>query len=140
MDLNAEMQAAMRIANVRITESRPQNKDMKRMEEIVLCGASSYTKKFYLNPEFQNLPDGIKDDLKIMCVVYTSEVSGSIELVYNEDGELEIRADHKDEDALFDEIGSYLLIRRMQRERTELFEALELYYKAFVLKEEIPVE
>ncbi len=110
------------------------------MEEIVLCGASSYTKKFYLNPQFSNLPEGIREDLKIMCVLYTSEVSGSIELVYNEDGELEIRTDHKDEDALFDEIGSYLLVRRMQKERTEMFEALELYYKVFVLKEDIPAD
>ncbi len=108
------------------------------MEEIVLCGASSYTKKFYLNPQFGNLPEGIREDLKIMCVLYTAEVSGSIELVYNEDGELEIRTDHKDEDALFDEISSYLLVRRMQKERTEMFEALELYYRVFILKEDIP--
>ena len=40
-------------------------------EEIVLCGSSAYTKKFYLNPLFNGLPDGIKEDLNILCVLYT---------------------------------------------------------------------
>ena len=37
-------------------------------EEVILCGSSAYTKKYYLNEEFESLPDGIKDELKIMCV------------------------------------------------------------------------
>ena len=39
-------------------------------EEIVLCGSSAYTKKFYLNPLFNGLPEGIKEDLNILCVLY----------------------------------------------------------------------
>lgn len=35
----------------------------------VLCAASSYDKKFYLNEDFGALPDSIKDELKIMCVL-----------------------------------------------------------------------
>ena len=38
-------------------------------EEIILCGSSAYTKKYYLNEEFEALPESIKDELKIMCVV-----------------------------------------------------------------------
>ena len=29
-------------------------------EEIVLCGASAYNQKFYINENFKNLPDEIK--------------------------------------------------------------------------------
>ena len=29
-------------------------------EEIVLCAASAYERKFYLNPEFEALPEGIR--------------------------------------------------------------------------------
>ena len=39
--------------------------------EVVLCGASAYTKKYYLNEDFEGLPQGVKDELKIMCVLYT---------------------------------------------------------------------
>ena len=37
---------------------------MSEREEVVLCGASAYNKKFYLNQDFKGLPDSIKDDLK----------------------------------------------------------------------------
>ena len=34
---------------------------MSEREEVVLCGASAYNKKFYLNQDFKGLPDSIKD-------------------------------------------------------------------------------
>lgn len=106
----------------------------------VLCGASSYSRKFYFNPEFASLPKGIQEDLKIMCVMYSSEVSGEIELVFTPDGDLLIRADHREDDALFDEIGSGLKIREMQRKRRELLESLENYYKVTRLGQAVPEE
>ena len=33
-------------------------------DKIVLCGANSYEEKFYMNPDFDNLPQHIKDELK----------------------------------------------------------------------------
>ena len=43
-------------------------------DKIVLCGANSYEEKFYMNPDFDNLPQHIKDELKIMCVLYVHDV------------------------------------------------------------------
>ena len=104
-------------------------------EETVLCGASCYNKKYYLNPEFEALPPMIKDELKIMCVLYTEEVGGTIQLIYDEDGAIRIQVDAKEDDLLFDEIGSALKVKQMQRERMELFESLETYYKVVFLGE-----
>ena len=44
-------------------------------EKIVLCGANSYDRKFYLNPDFEALPDSIKDELRscVYCTRRTSE-------------------------------------------------------------------
>ena len=78
----------------------------------------------------------IKDELKVMCVLYTEEVSGTIQMIFEEDGALRIQVDHNEDDLLYDEIGSALEVKRMQRERTELFEALETYYKVVFLGEE----
>ena len=50
-------------------------------EEIVLCGSSAYTKKFYLNPLFNGLPEGIKEDLNILCVLYTEDIGGTLQLI-----------------------------------------------------------
>lgn len=49
---------------------------MSEREEVVLCGASAYNKKFYLNQDFRGLPDSIKDELKIMCVLFTEDIGG----------------------------------------------------------------
>ena len=43
-------------------------------DKVVLCGANSYEEKYYLNPDFDRLPDHVKDELKIMCVLYVNDV------------------------------------------------------------------
>lgn len=40
-------------------------------EKMVLCGASAYEKKYYLNEQFSNLPEQVKQELQIMCVLFT---------------------------------------------------------------------
>ena len=61
-------------------------------DKVVLCGANSYEEKYYLNPDFAQLPDNIKDELKI---------------------------------------------KQIQKEKQELLQALQLYYRVFFLGEEI---
>ena len=60
-------------------------------DKIVLCGANSYEQKYYLNPDFENLPQHIKDELKILCVLYVNDVGGILTLVFEDDGELEFQ-------------------------------------------------
>lgn len=109
------------------------------MSETVLCAANSYERKFYLNPEFESLPEGIRQELQIMCVLYTEDVGGIFLVVYDEDGHLELKVDHEEDDFAFDEIGSILKIKELQKTKVELFEALELYYRIFC-RGEIPDE
>ena len=104
-------------------------------EEVVLCAASCYTKRYYLNPEFEALPQMVKDELKIMCVLYTEDVSGTIQLIFDEDGTLRVQVGAEETDLLYDEIGSALKVKQMQREKQELFESLETYYKVVFLGE-----
>lgn len=110
---------------------------MFESDEIVLCGASSYTKKYYLNENFEGLPEGVRDELKIMCVLYTEDVGGTLQLVYDEDGNLEFRTEAEEGDLLYDEIGSVLKIKQLQNTKRELLEALELYFRVFFLGEEM---
>lgn len=105
-------------------------------EEIVLCAASAYSQKYYLNENFLALPEQIKNELQILCVLFTEEVGGTVRLVFDEDGNLSIRTEADEEDILYDEIGSVLKVKQIQREKRELFEALEMYFKVFFLGEE----
>lgn len=99
------------------------------MREIVLCGASSYSKKFYIDQNFKNLPESIKNELKIMCVLFTEDIGGVLELVFDENGELQFRASCDEGDLLYDDIGCGLKLRELQRTKEELLTSLELYYK-----------
>ena len=106
-------------------------------EEVVLCAASAYEEKFYLNPEFDALPESVKQELQIMCVLYTADVGGILMLVFDEDGNLELKVDRSENDFAFDEIGSVLKIKELQKTKRELFESLEMFFKVFYLGEEI---
>ena len=105
--------------------------------EIILCAASAYTQKYYLNEDFSSLPAQVQNELQILCVLFTEDVGGTIRLGFHEDGSLFIRTEAHEEDILYDEIGSCLKVRQMQREKKELFEALETFFRVFWLGEEI---
>lgn len=105
-------------------------------ERVVLCVSNAYEQKYYLNEDFETLPQTIKDELKVMCVLYTEDVGGVLSMVYEEDGTLVFEVNAQEDDFLFDEIGSVLLIKRMQEEKKELLESLELYFKVFFLGED----
>ena len=106
-------------------------------EKIVLCGANSYERKFYLNPDFESLPESIKEDLKVMCVMFTEDVGGVLTLVFEENGELCFEVTADENDFFFDEIGSHLKIKELQRTKEELLEALQLYFRVFFLGEDL---
>lgn len=105
-------------------------------DKVVLCASSAYEKKFWLNEDFQALPEQIKQELKIMCVLFTEDIGGILSLEFEEDGTLLMRVDSEESDYLYDEIGSVLKIKQLQREKAELLEAVELYYRVFFLGED----
>lgn len=104
-------------------------------QEITLCASNAYNKKYYLNENFNGLPEAIKEELQIMCVLYTEDVGGVLELVFDEDGNLEFRTSYEEGDFFYDEIGSVLKIKQYQNVKRELLEALETYYKIVFLGE-----
>ncbi|HHT87449.1 MAG TPA: hypothetical protein GX002_00325 [Clostridiales bacterium] len=104
---------------------------------VVLCASSAYEKKFYFNEDFYTLPEQVKKELKIMCVLFTEDVGGILSMEFDEDGTLLFRVDADEGDVLFDEIGSALKIKEIQRTKKELLEAVETYYKVFFLNEDI---
>ena len=104
-------------------------------ENVVLCGASAYEQKFYLNPDFDLLPETIKQELKILCVLFTADVGGVLTLEFDSEGRLSLKVEADEGDRLFDEIGSALKIKQIQSERKELFESLEMFYRVFFLEE-----
>ena len=114
-----------------------QQENEKKEAKIVLCGASAYEKKYYFNEQFKALPESIQEELHIICVLFTEEVGGVFTIVFDEDGQIALETDAYDEDVLYDDISSGLLVNEIRRKRQELFQSLELYYRVFILKENI---
>ena len=107
-----------------------------REEKKVLCGANSFREKYYFNPEFSSLPEAVKQELQVMCVLFTADVGGALFLEFDEEGDLLLTVSRDEEDFLFDEIGAGLKIKQIQQEKQELLESLELYYRTFWLGED----
>lgn len=105
-------------------------------ENQVLCGANAYDKKYYFNQRFQGLPEPIKDELHIICVLFTEEVGGIFTIEFEADGSISMRTEYAEDDILYDEVSSGLLVGEIRRKRQELFESLSLYYRVFVLHED----
>jgi hypothetical protein len=104
-------------------------------DRVVLCASSAYEKKFWINEDFASLPEQIKQELKIMCVLFTEDIGGILSLEFEEGGNLLLRVNADQADYLYDDIGSALKIKELQRNKKELLESIETYYKVFFLDE-----
>ena len=101
----------------------------------VLCGANAYEKKYYFNEKFSGIPDSIKEELHIICVLFTEEIGGIFTIEFEEDGNVSMCTEYAEDDFLYDEIGSGLLVNEVRRKRQDMFESLRLYYRVFILHE-----
>ncbi len=102
---------------------------------VVLCGANAYEQKYYFNPLFKQIPESIKKELNIISVLFTQEAGGIFTIVFEEDGSISIETNADEDDITYDEITAGLLVGEVRRKRQDLFEALGIYYRIYVLHE-----
>ena len=103
--------------------------------KVILCGANSYEQKYYFNEKFAKIPESIQEELHIICVLFTEEVGGAFMIGFDEDGSVMLITDANEDDILYDEIGAGLLVKEVQKRKSELFESLEMFYKTFINKQ-----
>lgn len=106
-------------------------------DNVVLCGASAYEQKYYFNKDFNSLPDHVKKELQIMCVLYTEEIGGIFTLEFDDHGDLQFKTEAAEADGFYDDIGGALKIKQLRQEKQELLESLEMYYRVFFLGEDV---
>ena len=108
--------------------------------EVVLCAASEYEQKYYFNQSFSHIPEDVKDQLHIICVLFTEDIGGIILVAFDEEGNLQIRTEAKESDFNYDEIGAALEVKEIQRQRRDMLHGLELYYRAVFLHQDLDLE
>jgi len=103
---------------------------------IVICGANSYDKKYYFNKKFDRLPSSIKEELHIICVLFTEEAGGIFTISFTPFGHVEFDTRHEEDDLFYDEISARLLIREIRRKKREMIDALSIYFRVTFLHQD----
>ena len=111
-------------------KDRTENRD--KNGNLILCGANAYEEKYFYNHDFDRIPESIQGDLHIVCVLFTEEVGGIFTIGFDSEGQVVLSTDAEEDDIYYDEVSSGLLIGEIRRNREELFEQLELYYRLAV--------
>ena len=83
---------------------------MSEGKNTVLCGANAYEMKYYFNGQFDRIPESIKNELHIICVLFTEEVGGVFTIGFDEDGNVVMETNADDDDIYYDEISSGPLV------------------------------
>ena len=121
------------------------NEDLKRSPEeeataenyrVILCGANSYEKKYYFNHKFDKIPENIKEELHIICVLFTEEAGGIFTISFTPFGHVEFDTRHEEDDLFCDEISARLLIREIRRKKREMIDALSIYFRVTFLHQD----
>lgn len=104
---------------------------------MVLCAANQYEMKYFFNKNFERIPKSIKDELHVISVLFVQEVGGIFKMVFEDDGDITIETESAEDDFLYDDISAGLLVAEIKRNRQEMFESLSMFYKVFILKQDI---
>ena len=75
------------------------------------------------------------DLVEKQTLIHVGQVGGILLLEFDEGGSLIFRTEAKENDFAYDEVGSVLEIKSIQREKRELLEELEMFYKVVFLGE-----
>lgn len=98
------------------------------MEKTVMAAASFEKQKYYIAPEFSELPEGIKAEVQTVCVVIAQKLMCTFVMGFYSDGDIYFDI-VKSEDAIdFDDIGAELEIKEIRRQKSELLKALKIWY------------
>ncbi len=102
------------------------------MEKILCAARNTDFRGFAIAPDFQNLPDEIKEKLRVICVDVAENAGGIFIIQFEEDGSIQFVTENT-----VDDIAAGVRISRLQRDYEELWEQLKLFYRIFVLHEKV---
>lgn len=101
------------------------------MEKKTICAVSFAKEKIYFNPEFDDLPEGIKLEIKEICAYFSQKLECTFIMGMDDTGSTFFETVCEDVMCDFDDIGAELEIKRLCREKKELIKALKLWYGIF---------
>lgn len=105
------------------------------MERKILAAADAGKQKYFLEPAFRELPESIREEVRVICVLLAQKLNCTFLMGFDEEGALYFETVRREDDFDFDDIGAGLEINALRREKKELLRALELWYAVFFTEE-----
>ena len=85
------------------------------MERKILAAANAEKQKYFLEPEFRELPESIQEEVRVICVLLAQKLNCTFLMGFDEAGELYFETVRREDDFDFDEIGAGLEIGALRR-------------------------
>ena len=98
------------------------------MDKKVLAGASRQKQKYFFEPEFNTLPQTVKDEIRNICIIMAERLGCTFLISFEDSGDILFEIVKNEGDFDFDDIGAELEIKSLKREKKELIKALKLWY------------
>ncbi len=110
-----------------------QDVSMQEENGDILCVSNSYLQKYYLARPYRSLPKEVRDELQIMCVLFTEEIGGILSVSFDQEGNIHLTPFSSETDTGFDEIGCRLKLKQLLQEKRTLLQSLEDYYRQVIV-------
>lgn len=94
----------------------------------IIAAASYENQKYFFEPEFGGLPEEIKNEIRIICVVMAQRLGCSFIMGFKDTGDVYFEIVKPEAAYDFDDIGADLEIKSLLKEKEELIKALKIWY------------
>ena len=98
------------------------------MDKKALAGASREKQKYFFEPQFNELPDSIKEEIRNICIIMAERLGCTFVISFEDSGDIVFDIIKNENDFDFDDIGAELEIKSLQAEKKELIKSLKLWY------------
>ncbi|KXL52041.1 hypothetical protein CLNEO_25570 [Anaerotignum neopropionicum] len=105
------------------------------MSNFILAAASYEKQKYYLEPMFQKLPEGIQEEIRIICVTTAQKLTCTFLMGFRENGEIYFETVKREDDFDFDEIGAELEVKEIFRTQKQLLASLSAWFTIYFTDE-----
>lgn len=105
------------------------------MKKKVLAAASYETQKYFLEPDFSSLPEGIQEEIRTICIVLAQKLCCTFLIGFYENGAIYFDVVKPENCFDFDDIGAELEIKSLEKEKAELIKSLKLWYLVYYTEE-----
>lgn len=96
----------------------------------MIAAASWEQQKYFLSPDCAGLPEAVKDEIRILCVLMAQKLACTFMIGFDDTGDVFFQTLPQRDAFAFDEIGADLELRRLSKTKRQLLLGLKAWFLA----------